>query len=79
MVERKAAPFSSSPDVESRDGRPLRILTAAQIRKIDRMLAEIGSFGEVRLIKSKGRVCILQKVESENIIQPHTGSQKPTE
>jgi hypothetical protein len=75
MAEKKEAVIGEDP----RDGRPLRILTTAQIRKIDRMLAEIGAFGEVRLIKSKGRVCILQKVESENVIQPRPGSQNYTE
>jgi hypothetical protein len=59
-------------------GRPLRILTAAQIRKIDKMLAEIGAFGEVRLIKNKGKVCVIQKVESEDAIQPRAKSQGQT-
>jgi hypothetical protein len=45
----------------------LFFLDADQIRQIDRALTEIGEFGEVRLIKAKGKLRFIQKLESEEI------------
>jgi hypothetical protein len=44
--------------------RPLRMLTAEQIQRIDDALFELGPFSEVRIIKAKGRVRFIQCVES---------------
>ncbi len=44
--------------------RPLKVLTAEQIQKIDDALFELGPFSEVRIIKAKGRVRFIQRVES---------------
>ncbi len=42
-------------------------LDVDQIKRIDKALAEIGDFGEVRLIKAKGKVRFIQKVSSEEL------------
>ncbi len=44
--------------------RPLKMLTERQIRQIDEALAALGPFAEVRLIKEKGRLRFIKKVES---------------
>jgi hypothetical protein len=46
------------------------MLSAWQIQKIDRILEEVGPFGEVRLIKQRGRLRFIEKLESENILEP---------
>ena len=48
--------------------RSLKVLTPEQIRKIDDALARLGPFGEIRLIKNKGKLRFIQKVESESIL-----------
>ena len=53
--------------------RPLSVLKSEHIRKIDDALAELGPFGEVRLIKQRGKLRFIQKVESESITE---GSEK---
>jgi hypothetical protein len=49
--------------------RPLSVLKFEHIRKIDDALAELGPFGEVRLIKQRGKLRFIQKVESESILE----------
>ena len=49
---------------------PLKMLTPQQIRQIDEALAKLGPFGEVRLIKQRGRLRFIQKIESESAVQP---------
>jgi len=49
--------------------RPLSVLKSEHIRKIDDALAELGPFGEVRIIKQRGKLRFIQKVESENITE----------
>ena len=44
-------------------------LDPQQIKQIDRALAEIGEFGEVRLIKSKGRLRFIEKLASEDLAE----------
>ncbi len=44
---------------------PLRCLSADQIQAIDNALSEIGSFGEVRLIKNGGKVRFIQTMKSK--------------
>ncbi len=43
---------------------PLRILTPSQVSEIDRCLDEIEAFGQVTLIKQKGRLRFIEKTES---------------
>lgn len=45
---------------------PLRELTVEQIVAIDEALCSLGRFGEVRLIKNKGRLRFIQKVVSKS-------------
>jgi hypothetical protein len=40
-------------------------LTAQQVQQINRALAEVGDYGEVRLIVEKGRLRFVQRVTSE--------------
>ena len=47
---------------------PLEVLTPCQITQIDQALTELGPFSEVRLIKSRGRLRFIQKVESEELV-----------
>ena len=42
-------------------------LDPEQIKQIDRALAEVGDFGEVRLIKAKGKLRFIQKLDSEEV------------
>ncbi len=50
--------------------KPLRILTALQICQIDDALAGLGPFAEVRLIKNRGKLRFIQKVDSESVVGP---------
>jgi len=45
--------------------RPLRVLTRSQSIRIDRMLSELSSYGEIRLVKVKGRLRYIVRLESE--------------
>jgi hypothetical protein len=53
--------------------RPLGVLKSKHIRQIDEALAELGPFGEVRIIKQRGKLRFIQKVESMSITE---GSEK---
>jgi len=46
--------------------RPLKFLSERQIARIDRALSDIGPFGEVRLVKAKGRLRFIQRLDSED-------------
>ena len=61
------APFTLALD------KPLKVLTSGQIQKIDDALAGLGPFAEVRLVKNRGKLRFIQKVESESITE---GSEK---
>jgi len=50
--------------------KPLRVLTSWQIQKIDDALAGLGPFAEVRLVKNRGKLRFIQKVESESMLGP---------
>ena len=54
--------------------RPLRVLKREHIRRIDDALAEVGLFGEVRVIKQRGKLRFIQKVESQTILGPSKSS-----
>ena len=45
----------------------LTFLDAEQLRRIDKALAEMADFGEVRLVKAKGKLRFIQKLESETL------------
>ena len=45
----------------------LEVLTPEQVREVDRALASIGPFGEVRLVKVKGHVRFIQRLESRDL------------
>lgn len=51
----------------------LAFLEADQLRLIDRALAEMSDFGEVRLVKAKGKLRFIQKLESEALSGGYTG------
>jgi hypothetical protein len=48
---------------------PLRVLTPEQVLVVDRALASIGPFGEVRLVKVKGQVRFIQQLNSHSLLQ----------
>jgi len=47
----------------------LKMLTPDQVLEVDRALASIGPFGEVRLVKVKGKVRFIQKLKSNDLLQ----------
>jgi hypothetical protein len=47
----------------------LVFLNAHQIALIDRALAAVGDFGEIRLIKVKGKIRFIQKLDSEDLAE----------
>jgi hypothetical protein len=69
MGQGKQAIKSDAPCTLALD-RPLKVLTSRQIQQIDDALAGLGPFAEVRLIKNKGRLRFIQKVESESMLGP---------
>ena len=48
--------------------KPLMVLTVEHIQRIDDALAKSGPFGEVTLIKAKGKLRFIQRTESESLI-----------
>jgi hypothetical protein len=42
----------------------LKMLSHSQVQRIDDMLSELGPYGELRLIKKKGLLRFVEKVES---------------
>ena len=48
---------------------PLRVLTPEQVLVVDRALASIGPFGEVQLVRVKGRVRFIQQLHSHSLLQ----------
>jgi len=47
----------------------LKVLNCVQVQRIDDLLNEIGPFGELRLIKKKGRLRFIEKVESFDVLE----------
>ncbi|MBK9095365.1 MAG: hypothetical protein WAV70_17365 [Anaerolineae bacterium] len=47
--------------------RPLRTLTPSQITMVDLALAEVGEYGEVRIILQKNRVRYIEKLQSMDV------------
>ena len=63
QATKRDAPFTLALD------KPLKVLTAWQIQKIDDALAGSGPFAEVRLIKNQGKLRFIQKIESESMFE----------
>lgn len=65
--------MSADKEVEARSSsvhlKSLTTLTGEQIREVDRALASMGDFGEVRLVKVKGRLRFIQQLESRDLLQ----------
>jgi len=49
--------------------RPLGVLKSEHIRQIDDALAELGPFGEVRIIKQRGNLRFIQAMERAAIVE----------
>ncbi len=47
----------------------LETLTPKQVLAVDRALTSIGSFGEVRLVKVKGKVRFIQQLKSNDLLR----------
>lgn len=45
----------------------LETLTPEQVLAVDQALQSIGPFGEVRLVKVKGRIRFIQKLKSDDL------------
>jgi hypothetical protein len=48
---------------------PLEVLTPEQVRQVDHALASVGAFGEVRLVKVKGKLRFIQRLESQDLLR----------
>jgi hypothetical protein len=55
--------------------KPLEVLTARQVQLIDQALASLGPFSEVRLIKVRGKLRFIEKLESESALEPSDNHQ----
>jgi hypothetical protein len=56
-------------DGGSLNAEQLTALTPAQVLCIDRALADIGAFGEVRIVKAKGRVRFIETLKSRDLLK----------
>jgi hypothetical protein len=70
--------MSSAGARETRDSvalsEPLVLLTPEQVLQVDRALASLGPFGEVRLVKVKGQLRFIQKLDSRDLLRGNRGS-----
>ncbi len=60
-------------DTDEPNNLDLSCLDAQQIERINKALADIGEFGEVRLIKAHGKLRFIQKVDSIEIVSRQPG------
>ena len=60
---------TESKKLEHLSALVLKVLSCAQVVKIDEMLDELGPFGELRLIKKKGHLRFVEKVESFDFVE----------
>jgi hypothetical protein len=65
----------SAPKVGTALSEPLMLLTPEQVLQVDRALASIGPFGEVRLVKVKGQLRFIQKLDSRDLLRGNGGSE----
>ena len=56
-------------DADAVTRRQLKALNPAQVMAIDRALAALGAFGEVRIVKSKNRVRFIEVLESRDMLK----------
>ena len=63
----KASPGSVEVVSSPRDRSPLQCLSIRHIRAIDDALAAIGDYGEVRLIKNRGKLRFIQTLRSQGL------------
>ena len=63
-------PAADNPSRTLTLDRPLKFLTSREIQQIDDTLASLGAFGEVRLIKERGKLRFIQKLESQKMNDP---------
>ena len=64
VYKRQASTSNSNSQYQITLERPLRVMTPRQVTMVDLALAEIGDFGEVRLILQKSRVRFIEKLQS---------------
>jgi hypothetical protein len=65
MAANRRAGKGSNPSLSE----VLEILTPKQVLAIDRALTTVGPFGEVRLVKVKGKVRFIQQLRSDDLLQ----------
>ena len=53
----------------------LKVLTPEQVMQIDRALGSIGPFGEVRLVKVRGRLRFIQQLDSYDLLRSDGASE----
>lgn len=66
-VERSGTMGPASKILSLPTDRPLKSLSLRQMYAIDEALAAVGHFGEVRLVKNRGKLRFIQTVRSEDI------------
>ena len=53
----------------------LKVLTPEQVMQIDRALGSVGPFGEVRLVKVRGRLRFIQQLDSYDLLRSDRASE----
>ncbi len=66
-VERSGSTVPTTRTISLPADRPLKSLSLRRMRAIDEALAAMGPFGEVRLVKNRGRLRFIQTVWSEDV------------
>lgn len=69
-------PVASTPKAGVALSEPLMLLTPEQVLQVDRALASIGPFGEVRLVKVRGQLRFIQKLDSHDLLRGNGGSRE---
>jgi hypothetical protein len=67
-LKQRQARAEDSDRLSPEPAHVLRVLSPRQIARIDRLLSELGPYGEVRLVKVKGRLRFIQRVDSEDAL-----------
>ena len=68
MPRHEFSPGTHAPG-DGRLAEELKQLTPGQVKAIDRALGAIGAFGQVRIVKNKGRVRFIETLESRDLIK----------
>lgn len=61
----RAQSAACSPEVSE---LRLEVLDLKQVKMVDEALSKVGPFGEVRLIKNKGKLRFIQTLESQSAL-----------